>query len=101
MTGCPFYGASIVSTGHVIRFGEGGSNRCALVTSSHSPCWMEVGEAQPPEWAICPRNPEYIAMNLHDALNNIRDDSERDDRLFAAVSYLMHLMQLSRRAGNI
>lgn len=37
-----------------------GSNRCALITDAHSPCWMEVGEGSNPDWAACPRNPAWI-----------------------------------------
>lgn len=35
-------------------------NHCALITSAHSPCWMEVGEGRAPEWTACPRNPEFV-----------------------------------------
>jgi len=65
---CPFYGASLVledrglgrvGPAHLLSFGE--SNRCALITSAHSPCWMEVGEQRSPDWAECLRNPEVAA----------------------------------------
>lgn len=64
---CPFYGCSLVSLdrGHgrvgppaFVNLNAG--NQCALITSAHSPCWMEVAEQSAPEWAACPRNPEWI-----------------------------------------
>ena len=55
--GCPFYGAAI-HCGLLVGIG---GNRCALITSARSPCWMEVAEWRPPEWAACPRNPDFIA----------------------------------------
>jgi hypothetical protein len=60
---CPFYSASLnfkrdANEGGVL-FNSGG-NQCALITSAHSPCWMEVSESRPPEWAACPRNPEAL-----------------------------------------
>lgn len=68
MNSCPFYGASLVflsAVGEIhVRDMEPSphlitqrGNRCALITSAHSPCAREMcGSA--PEWAVCRRNPE-------------------------------------------
>lgn len=73
---CPFYGASLIFLDLPTRgvsvevFGAGDvtetrhlslsphlitqpGNRCALITSAHSPCAMES-----PDWSLCHRNPE-------------------------------------------
>ena len=59
---CPFYGRHLVSGasvgGHystvmVRQFG----NQCALITSSHAPCAMEINGAEP-RWGLCLRNPD-------------------------------------------
>lgn len=68
--GCPFYGASLVLlslVGQIPCVGDveqsphlivnRSSNRCALVTSAHSPCVMKIS-GQEPAWAACARNPE-------------------------------------------
>ncbi len=65
---CPFYDVSIVfadeageplpmffPSPHLVT--GGGSNRCALITSAHSPCVMEIS-GQQPRWSVCGRNPE-------------------------------------------
>jgi hypothetical protein len=66
---CPFYGASIhwgrlIVVGRNVNEAYLPSNQCALITSAHSPCWMEVGESRPPDWAACPRNPEFAAPGI-------------------------------------
>jgi hypothetical protein len=64
---CLFYGRAIGWWGDsdaVFIAPEGPDppgNRCALITSAHSPCWMEVGEQRPPDWSECVRNPEVVA----------------------------------------
>ena len=60
---CPFYSASLhfergVNHGGVLS--NSGGNQCALITSAHSPCWMEIGESRAPDWTACPRNPEFV-----------------------------------------
>jgi hypothetical protein len=76
---CPFYGASLGGggqglapsvTAHLVVLGE--SNRCALITSAHSPCWMEVAEVKAPEWGKCWRNPEYLAAPDGDLVGLVR-----------------------------
>lgn len=65
---CPFYNASIMAEDrgmgrtslHLVQ-GPGPSNRCALITSAHSPCWMEIEEERTPDWEACPRNPMWVA----------------------------------------
>lgn len=62
---CPFYGASVVfraagGAGRVMQNPMPG-NQCALITSAHSPCWMEAIEGTPPDWEHCPRNPDLLA----------------------------------------
>ena len=79
--GCPFYSASLhfergVNHGGVLL--NSGGNQCALITSAHSPCWMEVGESRAPDWATCPRNPQWIATADND-LDWDRFTSQRDD----------------------
>lgn len=79
---CPFYGVSLTSFGQLVRFVGSPNNRCALVTSAHSPCWMEVAEHGPPNWAQCPRNPEFQALALgHDADGRINECSLHLQRL--------------------
>jgi hypothetical protein len=59
-----------------MRFREGretillpsGGNQCAIITSAHSPCWMEVSEKRPPDWAECPRNPKFMTNDMLDLL---------------------------------
>jgi hypothetical protein len=66
---CPFYDAEIFYD-QLIRMSRAqadlASNRCALITSAHSPCWMEVAENAAPDWAQCPRNPEYVTEIIRD-----------------------------------
>jgi hypothetical protein len=105
---CPFYGASLyfkpgVNEGGVL-FNCGG-NRCALITSAHSPCWMEVGESRPPDWEACPRNPEYPAH----AFAEFAGDPNERLRFSDCVSFLVGMQrsraefrevaQLANRAG--
>lgn len=57
---CPFYGVSLfVLPGGPVLVPTPG-NRCALITSAHSPCWMEIGENAAPDWETCPRNPAFF-----------------------------------------
>lgn len=57
---CPFYGHAIFlapsSTQRpsppFILFGQRG-NQCAIVTTSHAPCLMEM-EGKKPDWIWCP-----------------------------------------------
>jgi hypothetical protein len=53
---CPFYNASIWR-GELVRFPGEPGNRCALITSAHSPCRMQIA-GRDPDWKTCPRNPE-------------------------------------------
>lgn len=70
---CPFYGASLIVASTrtfvddqtlAVRFGPSPylivsepSNRCALITSAHSPCVMKIC-GRDPQWSACNRNPE-------------------------------------------
>lgn len=59
---CPFYAHGLLQLtpeGHGLLV-PNESNRCALIIPAHSPCWMEVGEERAPDWAACPRNPEFV-----------------------------------------
>jgi hypothetical protein len=56
---CPFYGMSLVNKSGRMMIPTGG-NQCALITSAYSPCWMEGAEKRAPDWAACPRNPEFV-----------------------------------------
>ena len=90
---CPFYGAALFVTREpdamVTSFPTMG-NQCALITSSHSPCWMEVGENAAPDWAQCPRNPEFVAACAHNLEGHVRTG---DRRLLACARDLAMLMQ--------
>lgn len=64
--GCPFYGASLVFTDipEILPMFSSSphlliqpGNRCALITSGHSPCYLEV-HGRDPAWDGCWRNPE-------------------------------------------
>lgn len=47
---CPFYGMSHpIMVGHLL---DSEGNQCALITSSHSPCKMEMA-GQAPDWDKC------------------------------------------------
>lgn len=73
---CPFYARGIhelpVSTGDFPHDQRGveivlmpnPGNRCALVTTAHSPCYMEVRENLPPDWSECVRNPMFVASHM-------------------------------------
>lgn len=60
--GCPFYGHAFISAFGALH--ATGGNQCALITSSHSPCWMDVGEHRSPDWSDCPRNPEWLTARF-------------------------------------
>jgi hypothetical protein len=50
---CPFYGCALaLYSGNAPFFLPTHGNQCALITSSHAPCYMEV-EGQKPEWKLC------------------------------------------------
>jgi hypothetical protein len=93
---CPFYNAELRvedrgmgrATNHLVT-GPGLNNRCALITSVHSPCWMEVGESRPPDWAACPRNPEYPAH----AFAEFAGDPNERLRFSDCVSFLVELQR--------
>jgi hypothetical protein len=57
---CPFYAHGLLQSPgdprDVMLIPED-SNRCALVTSAHSPCVLEIAGAHP-DWGICRRNPD-------------------------------------------
>lgn len=61
MMPCPFYAHSLLFDSLAIRPTTLAplprSNRCALITSAHSPCRMEM-EGLWPHWRECSRNPE-------------------------------------------
>jgi hypothetical protein len=81
---CPFYGVSLVAISHD-RVGSGQlvameeSNRCALIVSAHSPCWMEVGEHVEPYWGECWRNPEYVVRQAATGQGLLRRKRLRND----------------------
>lgn len=54
---CPFYARSLVLIPSPQLISNPRSNQCALITSAHSPCRMEI-EGDWPHWRVCPRNPE-------------------------------------------
>lgn len=91
---CPFYNAELRVedrgmgrvTNHLVT-GPGLNNRCALITSAHSPCWMEVGESRAPDWAACPRNPEFVTEVILGLPGEAR---------FNAHAIYMHDMQIAR-----
>ena len=96
---CPFYGYSLDHNPERLRFStalnHSGGNQCALITSAHSPCWMEVAENAAPDWAQCPRNPEFLATLPAD-----QDDRGRD-RVVAHFRNLEQLTLARRRAGGV
>lgn len=69
---CPFYGCAL----HALREGEvvvmlTNGNQCALMTSSHSPCRMEI-QGAPHQWSECPRNPENSELPPSKQLEGVR-----------------------------
>ena len=98
---CPFYGCSLHGLpASVPNFPRApvlipsSGNQCALITSAHSPCWMEVAENAAPDWAQCPRNPEFLATLPAD-----QNDGGRD-RVVAHFRNLEQLTLARRGAGN-
>ena len=93
---CPFYGAALFVSREpepmAVTFPTMG-NQCALITSSHSPCWMEVGENAAPNWVQCPRNPEFLATLPAD------QDERGRDRVVAHFRNLEQLT-LARRGAH-
>jgi hypothetical protein len=94
---CPFYGAALFVAREpqamVTSFPTMG-NQCALITSAISPCWMEVAENAAPDWAQCPRNPEFLATLPAD-----QNDGGRD-RVVAHFRNLEQLTLARRGAGK-
>lgn len=98
---CPFYGRSLVF-GTTLHDDFGGSNRCALITSAHSPCWMEVSEQRAPDWPLCPRNPEYAAANVFvGAADPVEDEAQEAaaTRIATCIRHL-NLLQITRAEGR-
>ncbi len=89
---CPFYGCSLFFGHGVIPVidQQAGSNRCALITDAHSPCWMEVGEEREPEWKECPRNPVFIQVAV---------ENEPEYSRFAAHS--IYIIGLAMARGKV
>jgi hypothetical protein len=55
---CPFYGRAMYQTGLIggprpILLLDTRGNQCAIVTTSHTPCSMEVN-GEEPDWKACP-----------------------------------------------
>jgi hypothetical protein len=54
---CPFYGRQMYQTGliggprPILLIGTNG-NQCAIVTTSHAPCRMEI-DSEEPDWKTC------------------------------------------------
>jgi hypothetical protein len=91
---CPFYGASI-HFDHLVRFPGPSGNQCALITSAHSPCWMQLEEGAMPNWTSCPRNPEFVATAVFENLHtDIVSGRQADVRLLASVRDLNRLMRI-------
>jgi hypothetical protein len=97
-TGCPFYGASLTSFGQLVRFPGSPNNRCALITNAHSPCWMEVAENRAPDWAECPRNPEFVTEVIRDARAEARFNQHCE--YMDSLRVQRGIMLARREAGN-
>jgi hypothetical protein len=55
---CPFYAVGLhFHGGAPVLMPNPNSNQCALITSAHSPCVMEI-RRETPDWRVCRRNPE-------------------------------------------
>lgn len=97
---CPFFAAGLVvedrgmgrESFHLLPMN--GGNRCALMTSGHSPCWMEVGEERRPEWDDCPRNPEWGAT-IPDRIDRFTA-AEHHARLQRFMAHRRDLISLRR-----
>ena len=91
---CPFYATSLVQPfiagAHPYLIESPGSNQCALITSAHSPCVMEVAHF-PPIWAACSRNPEVnearSATTASPALPEGQTRAESREALTAAAEW--------------
>ena len=89
---CPFYGYSLIfGTVHGTLLVPWAGNRCALITEAHSPCAMETVEGRAPNWVICPRNPEFLAMAYH------TESAADGERIKAHLDRLVHLTKVRRR----
>lgn len=64
---CPFYGFSGFSG--ILMDTEG--NQCALVTGSHSPCYMEF-QGQKPDWDECRYHTDKLIQSLKASAESIR-----------------------------
>lgn len=97
---CPFYGVALHVNQHDFRvLIPSGGNQCALITSAHSPCWMEVAEDRAPDWAQCPRNPEFVALNIFETLyEDVVTARQADVRMLASVRDLALRMRISAAA---
>ena len=101
---CPFYGAALFVSREpepmAVSFPTMG-NQCALITSSHSPCWMEVAENAAPDWAECPRNPEW-AVAQYANLDPPQYERHRDHMSFTAhrIAARRHIDAAKREAAN-
>jgi hypothetical protein len=101
---CPFYGAALMDVdrgmgrhGPPVLMASRG-NECALITSAHSPCWMEVSESRAPAWAECPRNPEFVATQISRAGEG--PDRKEMKRLEDAAVSLSYLRELRSRKAD-
>jgi hypothetical protein len=55
---CPFYAHALHFHGvAAVLIPNPQSNQCALITTAHSPCMMEI-RSTTPDWRVCRRNPE-------------------------------------------
>jgi hypothetical protein len=76
----------------------GQSNRCALITSAHSPCWMETSEQREHEWARCPRNPEFAAAEVCNGDDFVDAHASAVRVLLASLRDLNRLTQIRKVA---
>lgn len=104
LTSCPFYGGALAYAGErhprLIVF-QTQSNQCALITSAHSPCWMEAIEGLAPAWAECPRNPEYAADNVFRGSMSLEETAAQEsatERITAALRWLNRMRDFWRGA---
>jgi hypothetical protein len=105
--GCAFYGTMLVNyeggewRGFRQKLIQAGSSRCALVTSGHSPCWMEVEESRAPDWPQCPLNPEYAAANIWRPALNVDEEERQEAATIRIVAALKHLNRNIRKMADV